>query len=451
MAALAAVCFYTSGSAIDVVSLSDGSVNFSDGSSLMFNSSRCGLVRVSEDGYWEINGRKTPYQHASEDYMEVGPDNFWTLNGTNTGKRAIRGKGVLASDGRRVMNIVESARRVSVNYSDGTSAVYPKRIDWGLKVEKKKDLMYIYMGHNASSKWVRYTFSHRIRNVDDPERYPNRLDNWGLGQPARCTRRGPIFDVPPKSELFLNGEAEAAVQVIDVNGNKKYSGGTLHGWENIIDSGCGREIFISVDGVPVGETDVISLREASKVEVEQHTRIAKAYGDPVSDQFATIVKKWTFQDGRVTIYNEYTFTEDIHLLQTKFGMLCVLRRDNSAPSVYVSRLVRKDNEPHNMYRVEDGWLVKNDPGYDARSCAALRFNDIGTTRVEEYGDAGLSFAIELDGSSPRTTGGFSVGTNGNNYNKIYFDMAHDQDVTAGQRIHSTVHWEIDYISDYKLF
>lgn len=435
----------------EVVSLSDGSLDFSNGSSFLFDSSVCGLVRVSEDGFWEINGNKTSYRHASVDFMEIGPNNRWMLNGSDTGERAVARNMSAGPNDIYVANIVESARRITLNFNNGSYLVYPKKISWGLKVEKTANLMYVYMGHSNSDNWIRYKFSHRTKNVDSPDTYPNHLDNWGLGQPARCTRSGSSFVVPARPELFLNGESEAAVQLADVRGNSTYTGGTLHGWENILDSGSGREIFFWIDGVPVGETDVIALKEASRVDVEQHTRIARAYGDPAADQYATIVKKWSFQDGRPTIYVEYTFTDDVYLNQSKFGMMCVMRRDESDNSVYMSRLVRKNNDPHNMYNVEDGWNVKADPGYDARSYSAIVSNDRETTRVEEYGDAGFSFAMELDESSPRTSGGFNVGTNGNNYNKIYFDIAYKQNVTASQKIHSTIHWEIDYISDYKLF
>ena len=80
-----------------------------------------------------------------------------------------------------------------------------------------------------------------------------------------------------------------------------------------------------------------------------------------------------------------------------------------------------------MYQVEDGRNVKTGSGYDA----------------------GFIFAMEQEESSPRTSGGFNLGTNGNNYNKIFFYIANKQNVTASQKIHSTIHREIDYISDYK--
>jgi len=436
------------------------SMSFTSGSSFTFDRNKCGHVCVSSDGYWQINGVKSQYPFAAEDYMAVDGDGMWKLNGASTGERATPANTSAGAFDIYVTNVIERARSVQVNFSDGTSLQYDKKLNWAMRVEKTSNNMYIYMGHPNSENWVRYRFYYRYKNVESATTYPNRYDNWGLGQPSRCKYDGSSFVLPTEPELFLNGESEAAVQVPDANGNNTYTGGTLHGWENILTDGSGqRLISIKVDGVKVGEKDAFSLKTASRIDIEQQTRIAIAYGDPVTDQYATIVKRWTIAEGRVTIYSEYSFTKDIQINQAMFGMFCVKRIDQTNESYaggkgadptrgYVTNLAWKDTDKWNVYGMNEGWDKSTHSGYNARTKSVFSSKDLTTTRVEEFGGKGWTFAMQLDSSCPRTGGGFYIGTNGNNYNKIYFDICGKRAIKSGEVLYSTVHWEIDHLTDW---
>jgi len=437
-------------------------VSFSSGESFVFDRNDCGHVCVSADGYWKINGVKTKYPFAAENHFAVGGDGIWKRNGVATGERATPANKSAGEFDIYVTNVIERARTVEVNFSDGTSLKYGKKLQWQMRVEKTEKDMYVYMGHEGSQNWVRYRFCYRYKNVDNATTYPNRYDNWGLGQPARCSYDGSKFTLPALSELFLNGESEAAVQVTDANGGSTYTGGTLHGWENILQDGSGnRLISIKVDGVKIGEKDEFSLRQASRIDIEQQTRIAMAYGDPVKDQYATVVKRWTIKDGTVTIYDEYSFTSDIKVKQAMFGMFCVKRIDQSNSSYasgagadpslgYITNLAWKDNDRWNVYAMNEGWNYSTHQGYNARSKDAFFSKDLNTSRVEEYGEKGWTFAMQLDSSCVRTGGGFQIGTNGNNYNKIYFDICGNRSMKAGEVLYSTIHWEIDNLADWSM-
>lgn len=429
-----------------VEAVADGyKLEFTDGSSFDLPRDSYGYVTVSEDGYWVVNGRKQQYRFASKDFYTIGSDGKWQKNGEATGIRATPKNHSMQEQDIYVTNVIESARRVKVNFSDATSLSFEKKIDWELYVKKTEKELTFYMGHACSNDWIQYRFYYRNKNVDNPDTYPNHLDNWGLGQPRFCTRNGTTFT--QGKDLFLTGEAEAAVQVPDKRDATvyTYTGGTLHGWENILtDTDGSRQFTIKVDGVPVGEKASLSLTKATKIEIEQHTRIARAYGDPVDDQYATIVKRWLFTDGTVQVYDEYTFTKSIEIKQAKFGMFCVIR--DFGDGSYLTNLAVKDTNPHKAYLVENNWEKDCKESHDA-----LSSRDIAVKRMEEYGENGISFALQYDGGTLKSKGGFNIGTNGNNYNKIYFDICGGYTPSAGETLYSTVHWELDYISDYSKF
>jgi len=429
-------------------------VSFSNSAELDFPAQTCACLSVSEDGFWQLNGKKTAYKFASEEFMTLSSDGMWLCNGEKTGKRAVPKQ----PKKDELSSLVISARRVTANFTDGSSRVFEKQIEWGMYVEKTEKNIYIYMGRKGSGDWVRYQFFHRFKNTSNPASYPNKLDNWGLGLPARCTFGDGAFTLPEEAELFIGGEAEAAVQVDSPNGKMVYTGGVHHGWENILSDESGKRLIsIRIDGKEISEGQTMELTEASRVEIEQHTRIAKAYGDPVTDQYAVITKKWVLADGTVSIRNQYDFTSDININQAMFGMVCVKRLDQPDPqykkdgpdleSGYVTRFAWKDNDPCNMYKLEEGWEKKEAEGFNERSYKVFRKKDPATRRVEEYGDKGWTFAIQLDEGAPEEKGGFCIGTNKRNYNKIYLDICGKCSKKAGETLSSTVRWEIDRLSD----
>ncbi|MBQ7269335.1 MAG: hypothetical protein IJS62_05720 [Bacteroidales bacterium] len=412
-------------------------VVFSNGSELSLEKSGFAQALVGDDGYWYINGVKSAYEYASNPYYVIAQNGHWYCDGADTGTIAVPEN-----------HLLQLPRSVKIRLSDGKERCFEKDIDWGMFVQKTEKTLYVWMGHESSSQWIRHTFSYRYKAYTGGTTYPDYYDNWGLGKPCICTRSGNSFATG--EELFLGGEAEAAVQTWDERSTpqKTYSGGVLHGWENIYTEYGNRLISISIDGTPVTETGTVALKRASRIEIEQKTKIAHAYSPAGFDNaYANVVKHWVIENGTVSISVEYTFRKETQIFQAKFGMFCVkrLRTAGDTSSTYVTRLAWKDSTPYKMYDVTEGWESA------VPASATLKSRDRNATRVEEYGDAGVSFAMQYDGGTLKSGGGFNIGTNGNNYNKIYFDICGGYTAAQGEKLSSTVHWELDFIADYDKF
>ena len=365
-------------------------------------------------------------------------DGYWHVDGTQTDAATVSGNYLL-----------HLPRKVIFHFADGSQKSFDKDIDWGMVVEKQSNKLFVWMGHENSTKWIRHTLNYRYKAYTGGTTYPDYYDNWGLGKPTVCTWKGGT-NFTSGQELFLGGEAEAAVQTYDVQTTPKktYSGGVLHGWENIYTEGGDRLISFIIDGVPVGETDALSRRAASKVEIVQKTKIARAYSPAgFENAYANVLKHWVIENGTVTISVEYTFLQETEVFQGKFGMFCVKRLETAGDtgSTYITRLAWKDSTPSSMYEVTEGWEA------DVAASAPLKSRDSSATRVEEYGDAGVAFAMQYDGGTLKSTGGFNIGTNGNNYNKIYFDICGNYTAAQNEKLSSTVHWELDFVEDFSKF
>lgn len=440
-----------SDSKVSGISSSGGNItiSFDGGQQKSFPAASCAYLNVSDDGYWTVNGSKSSYKYASNPIYRISPVNLhWLSDGSDTGTSAGGISPRAAGDGVLLNCITETARKVSLGFNDGSVLDFEKDIDWGMYVQKTATRMYIYLGHANSDSWIRHDFYYRYKAYTGGTTYPDYYDNWGLGKPCTCTKNGNSFTVG--SELFLGGEAEAAVQTWDEGetSQKTYSGGVLHGWENIYTEYGNRMFSLSVDGETVTETGTLSLRQASRIEIEQRTKIARAYSPAgFENAYANIIKRWVIADGTVTIYVEYTFREETEILQAMFGMFCVKRlvTAKDEASGYITNLAWKDNAPNCMYEVTEGWES------NVSASSPLKSKDAATTRIEEYGDAGVSFAMQFDGGTLKSKGGFKIGTNGNNYNKIYFDICGGYTAAQYEKLYSTVHWEIDYIKDYDQF
>lgn len=422
-------------------------VSYSNGSVSSLDTDKGGFVTVSEDGYWEVNGAKSPYRHVGVDYMHVGNDGYWYRNSSKTSERAFAVDSTAAQNGIVLTGMVSEARSISFLFSDGSSLALDKKQDFGMFAKKtRKDELAIYMGLNGSEKWIRYRFYYRNSNGYHEGTYPDNYDNWGIGTPMTATKTGDASFTDNTGEvLFLDGESEAAVQTNDSRtGEKTYSGGVLHGYELMCAEAGKRRISFKIDGVEVAEDALFDIRSAKRIEIEQHTRIARAYTENVlGEAFADVTKIWVFEDGKVNITVRYDMLQNVDFYLAKFGMFCVKRRlDGRGQGIYVTNLARKDSAPYTFYDLSDGW----------ESRISLNTKDTSVSRVEEYGDLGVSFALVFDRDKPNTLksgGGFDMRTNGNNYNKIYFDICGNYSAKSGESLYSTVHWEIDYISDYK--
>jgi len=388
-------------------------VEFSTGDEVTLDSSVFSTDTAVAEGYWHADGTQTDAATTSGNYLLHLP------------------------------------RKVLFHFADGTRKSFDKDISWGMVVEKQSNKLFVWMGHSGSNQWIRHTVNYRYKAYTGGTTYPDYYDNWGLGKPTVCTWNGGT-SFTNGQELFLGGEAEAAVQTYDVQASPKktYSGGVLHGWENIYTDGEDRLISFTIDGEPVGETETLSRRAASRVEIVQKTKIARAYSpEGLENAYADVLKHWVIENGTVTISVEYTFLEETEVFQGKFGMFCVKRLETAGDtgSTYITRLAWKDSTPGSLYEVTEGW----ESGVPAS--APLKSRDSSATRVEEYGDAGVSFAMQFDSGTLKSSGGFNIGTNGNNYNKIYFDICGGYTASQNEKLSSTVHWELDFVDDHDKF
>jgi len=401
-------------------------LRFSDGTSLVMGKRYGALVGNDDDGFVTVNGKSQSFRVAGYPLYTLSSEGEWLSQGNPTGKTVFS---TTPSDvsGVYVRFAINSVKEFLFQFSDGTSIAFPYPSERVMYVKKSASQMDVYIGRDGSSEFIQYPFKKRC-SAFLPGVYKCFLDNWGVAALRLCAFNDGKFD--SGTELFLNGEAEMAVSVTDGSDSSKntYVGGVLHGFENIVEKGGKRGLTITVDGVDVPEDGTLELRKASKVVMTQSSELCQAYTN--TNPFAHAERVWTFEDGRLTVRIELTLLRDMHFAQGMFGMLCVLRRwKGSTSENYLTSIAVKDNDPLKAIDVTDGWGSMS--------------KDHATTRITEYGDKGWSFALCVDEATLKPNGGMFVGTNGNAYNKIYFDLTGAYDAKAGEVLSGQVHWEIE--------
>ena len=405
-------------------------LTFSSGKTFLLGKRWSAFVSADENDYITINGQASSHKVVDYPWFTISESGNWVSQGTDTGKSAIPAANKAQTEA--VVRFVREDRRgCTIHFSDGTTRRMERELNYEMYVSKEADVMYVYIGEEGDKDFVCYPFKKRFRQYKAGA-YPSYLDNWGVMGVKLCEKDGDTFS--KGTRLFLDGEAELALQVDDGRGNgaKTYVGGTLHGFENIILEGGVRQIGICVDGTTVGEGESLELRKAKKIVMTQKSELCQAYTD--SDPFAVASRIWTFENGRLSIEIEVEFLRDTQLYQSMFGMLCVLRRwdaDTSAP--YLTRWAVKDNQPLSTIEVADGWGSMS--------------KDDHTSSITEYGEKDLSFALVVD-EGTRKGGGMMVGTNGNAYNKIYFDLTGSYSAKKDEKLAARVHWEIEKTSEF---
>lgn len=416
------------GSVLEEFSLDSYSVGlkFSDGKSFLMGKRFCSFVGSDADGYVTVNGKKQDWRVADCPMYTLSDDGFWLKQGVKTDKRVVQ---VAPKDaaGEYVLFIENNVRECRFHFSDGTSQAFPYPRTRKMYVSKTASQMDVYIGDEGSSDYIRYPFKKRYSAFSEGV-YKCFLDNWGVMALSLCQFSDGKFDAG--TPIFLNGEAEMAVSVTDGSDPSKnnYVGGVLHGFENIVEKDGKRGLTITVDGESIGENAVLDLREASKIVMTQSSELCQAYTN--SNPFAHAERIWTFENGFLTIKIELTLLRDMHFANGMFGMLCVLRRwQESTSEKYLTSVAVKDSAPLVGLDVKDGWGSMS--------------KDHNASRITEYGEMGWSFALCVDESNRKTNGGMFVGTNGNGYNKIYFDLTGSYDAKAGEVLSGQVHWEIE--------
>ena len=405
-------------------------LTFSNGKKMYVGKHYGAYVAQDEAGYITINGVSSKHKVIESPYYTLSEDGYWVNQGSKTDKIAIprepKEADRPASTYLRYMR--DQKKSTTAYFSDGSSITLDKPAPvYKMYVSKSSSQMDVYIGEADGSSYIKYPFKKRNKTYVEGQ-YPSFLDNWGIGALSLCEKSGDSFNAGV--DLFLNGEAEMAIQVTDGKDASKntYVGGTLHGFENITSADGARQLTINVDGRNIQEGESFNLVEATKIVMTQDSELCQAY--TVSNPFAKAHRIWTFENGRLSVEIEVTFLRDMYINQAMFGMLCVLRRwQGNTSQPYLTCYAIKNNKPLEVYDVSDGWGSMS--------------KDHETSKITEYGQKGWSFALVFDGGTYKSNGGMFVGTNGNAYNKIYCDLTGKYNAVAGEVLKGKVHWEIE--------
>lgn len=335
-----------------------------------------------------------------------------------------------------IHSIKVNGQRYAIEKSPRTKFdLLPKEDFSNLYIEKTADTFTIYK-QLSDNLYVAYPLIHAVKAFTENE-YPSFYNNWGLREPKMYYFNG--TSMTQLLTLFRDGEAETAVEATSgLSSDKVYVSGSTHGFElikeSVINETTVRHIAMIVDNMTIGETDVISLRPANYVEIKQYSQLYQAYTN--TNPFADVVKNWIFGD-KVNIKTKVSFTRDIAVNKLMQGMFCVYRRvGGSTNNPYLTNKAFKDNTPYIVYNVVDGWEDNpvNEP---------LHTNDPECSKISEYGELGLGFALAISDDNRNSHGGMFVSTNNGYYNKIYFASHRGSEtITAGTEYHATQEWTI---------
>ena len=409
-------------------------VCFSDESKIRFDNINHGYITVGAEDYIYVNGHSRTHKFVENPYWTIGADGMWYQNGEKTNKRATPVNPDAPEGSVYLVNVLDGPRKVEFRFSDGETLVYPRAHTHHMYVQKTATEMGVYIGIDEDHRYIYYPFYKRYKTYSAGA-YPSYYDNWGIGALKLCTRtEDGSFN--SGTDLFLRGEAEMAVNIprADDATTYTYVGGTLHGFENILTEDGTRCLEIKIDGVPIQETATVNMTEASKIEMYQKSLLCQAYSN--TNPWAEAQRWWTFENGDLQVKISLKILRDISIKQAQFGMMCVLRHWQGNESAnYLTRYAIKDSAPNTVFELTDGW----------QSSSPLTKRDHKAHRITEYGERALSFALVTDTGTRKANGGMFVGTNGNAYNKIYFDLTGAYEATAGETLESEIHWEIDRI------
>ena len=405
-------------------------LTFSNDKKMYIGKHYSAFVAQDADEFITINGTKAKYKVVDCPYYTLSDDGYWVKQGEKTTDLAIprepKDADKPATPYLRYMK--DTKKNTTAYFSDGSSVTLVKpEPAYKMFVKKSVSQMDVYIGEADGTSYIKYPFKKRNKSYVEGQ-YPSFLDNWGIGALVLCEKTGDDFNAG--TDLFLNGEAELAIQVTDGKDASKntYVGGTLHGFENITYADGARQLTITIDGKSYKEGDSFDLVEAGKIVMTQDSELCQAY--TTTDPFAKAHRIWTFEKGRLTVEIEVTFLRDMYINQAMFGMLCVLRRwQGSTSQPYLTRYAIKNNKPLEVIDVSDGWGSMS--------------KDHGTSKITQYGEKGLSFALAFDEGTYKEKGGMFVGTNGNAYNKIYLDLTGKYNAVAGEVLKGKVHWEVE--------
>lgn len=266
-------------------------------------------------------------------------------------------------------------------------------------VAKTATTMDVYLRH-AANYYIHYIFSRRQKEyIAGTDSF---FDNWGIDRVALSEYNGLTFT--HVKYLYREGETEQAFELIN-NGTAKWVGGAFHGYEQVNEIDNKRLIYVLVDGTYFEESDVISLRPCSYVDMFQQTSIYEY--DTTTNPFGIVFKEWLFENAHLTLTTDTNFLRDIRIRTIAGSMMCVYRHDQgNANNPYLTDMAIKDIEPFVTYDLTDGHTAI-EGGANCR-------------KITEFGELGFSFAIQIvDDSKMHNTGGLVIIEAVSTYNKMY--------------------------------
>lgn len=342
-----------------------------------------------------------------------------------------------------ISDIVVNGRNYILSQKSSTSTVTENLVGSILSDEEKAEIQPAMMIEKTSTITTVFYKTSKGTYIGIPleyrnksyiaGQYPSYLDNWGIGQMKEYENAGGAM--MQKHTLFQSGEAELAVELPRGDGGDGtiYVGGAAHGFENIIVTDGTRDIVMLVNGVRVGESDIVNLSVINKVEVFQHTQLYQAYTN--TNPWAEVTKHWLFTEEGLEITSKIKVLRALPLTRAQFGMFCVYRHlDGDTQKEYLSGRAVRDNRQFQIFNVEDGW-------WNISPTPQIGNKDHDCSKISVWGDAGYGFSLGIENASLKENGGMFMGTNGGQaYNKIYFDLTGSYTPQVGEELYATQRW-----------
>ena len=284
----------------------------------------------------------------------------------------------------------------------------------------------IYIKNRAG--YVHYPLVHATKPYQGETTNAAFYDCWGIKQVSQCD-----IDLNEVETLFATSEAEVASVVPNYAGNNMAVGGSVHGYENVIEEGGARKVIALIDGSQVAEDAVIPLSPASCISITQQTELY-----PVglnTNPFAHVTKTWEFREGRMRLSATYTLLREIALNHVYIGMLGIYRRSEGQSSAqYLTSRCQKRNHPLTVYSIEDGW-------WNESYRLELQTADKNCAAITLWGDEGISAEFSVIEPSPENTSGMFIQHNNGVYNKTYYRaVGLDPQVQEGTEYKATIQW-----------
>lgn len=235
---------------------------------------------------------------------------------------------------------------------------------------------------------------------------------------------------------MFGSEAELAINVPDGNNtNLKYVGGYEHGFDVIItDSSNDRNFRLIVDNQLIGELDTLTLQSAGKITIQSNEYLYQAYTN--TNPFATAYKEIEFSDNGIFVSNKVTMLRNMDFNGAQFGMMCLWRRyqGNTSNPYLINKAIAND-APFHIYDVDDDWKESGIRGI-------IGTTTYDRTKITEYGELGIGFALRVVESNIKPNGGMNVWHNGGGFDKIYFDLTGSYAAQQNDVLYAKVEWEI---------